>query len=168
MSVDIVPRVWMDKTHHRGVWARRVEFVLASVGYVVGSGNVWRFPYVCYRNGGGAFLIPYIIMLFLCAIPMVFLEFVVDRHTQMGPVQAFAKICPLMKGVGTASVVTAFLTCIYFNTTMSWGLFYMFHSFTSPLPWTSCNNTWNVLEHCSSTAHTDATPLRSPSQQFFE
>lgn len=42
-----------DPPAHRGVWARRVEFILASVGYAVGSGNVWRFPYICYRNGGG-------------------------------------------------------------------------------------------------------------------
>lgn len=42
-----------DLSEHRGVWARRAEFILASVGYAVGSGNVWRFPYICYRNGGG-------------------------------------------------------------------------------------------------------------------
>ncbi|KAK6313222.1 hypothetical protein J4Q44_G00165690 [Coregonus suidteri] len=82
----------------RATWGRRLEFVLASVGYAVGLGNVWRFPYLCYRSGGGAFLIPYFLMLFLCGIPLLFMEFAIGQYTRLGPVHALAKICPLFKG----------------------------------------------------------------------
>ncbi|XP_062410753.1 sodium- and chloride-dependent betaine transporter-like [Sardina pilchardus] len=151
----------------RGAWSRRLEFVLASIGYAVGLSNVWRFPYLCYRNGGGAFFIPYFTMVFLCALPMVFLEFSIGQLTQCGPVQAFSKICPLLKGIGVGTVVVSFIFIGYFNTLMSWILFYLFNSFSSPLPWQSCNNTWNVLETCSVGFTVNDSLRQSASQQFF-
>ncbi|XP_063066236.1 sodium- and chloride-dependent GABA transporter 2-like [Engraulis encrasicolus] len=154
-------------SQRREVWARRAEFVLASVGYAVGSGNVWRFPFICYRNGGGAFLIPYVTMVVLVVIPMVFLEFVLGQSTQRGTTKAFALICPLMKGLGFAPVIMSYLTCIYFNTIVGWTLFYLLSSFSNPLPWTYCNATWNVAENCSTSDYSNATHLSSPSQQFF-
>ena len=71
-------------------------------------------------------------------------------------------------GVGIAPVVISYLTCTYTNTIVTWILFYMLHSFSNPLPWKSCNNTWNIPENCSISAHSNTTHLRSPSQQFFE
>jgi len=56
-------------------WDNRTAFVLAAIGSAVGLGNVWRFPYVCYQNGGGAFLIPYFVALFTAVIPILILEF---------------------------------------------------------------------------------------------
>lgn len=55
----------------RDLWTNKVEFLLSVIGYVVDLGNVWRFPYMCYDNGGGAFLIPYMIFLCLIGIPMM-------------------------------------------------------------------------------------------------
>ncbi|KAI8499078.1 hypothetical protein Bbelb_235310 [Branchiostoma belcheri] len=81
----------------RDQWARKAEFLLAMVGYAVGLGNVWRFPYLCYKSGGGAFLIPYFIMLFICGIPLLYMELSVGQYTQQGPVGALEKICPLLK-----------------------------------------------------------------------
>ncbi|XP_063067202.1 sodium- and chloride-dependent GABA transporter 2-like [Engraulis encrasicolus] len=166
--MDGTAKVENAPSQRREVWARRAEFVLANLGYAVGSGNVWRFPYICYRNGGGAFLIPYVMALFLCAVPMVFLEFVLGQSTQRGTTQAFALICPLMKGLGFAPVIMSYLTCIYFSTTVSWTLFYLLSSFSNPLPWTYCNATWNVAENCSISDYSNATHLSSPSQQFFD
>ncbi|KAL2099891.1 hypothetical protein ACEWY4_004285 [Coilia grayii] len=156
-----------SQTQSRGVWSRRIEFVLASIGYAVGLGNVWRFPYLCYSNGGGAFFIPYIIMLLLCALPMLLMEFTIGQFTQRGPVQAFIQICPLLKGVGVGTVVVSSILSGYFNTLMSWILFYLFNSFSSPLPWQSCNNTWNIPESCSVEFAVNGTSLQSASQQFF-
>ncbi|RXN30007.1 sodium- and chloride-dependent GABA transporter ine-like isoform X1 [Labeo rohita] len=157
-----------QSTEPRETWGRRLEFVLASIGYAVGLGNVWRFPYLCYRSGGGAFLIPYLIMLFLCGIPLLFMEFTVGQYTRLGPVHAVAKICPLFKGVGLATVVISYVLCTYYNVLMTWALYYLLHSFSSSLPWQSCNNTWNSVGNCSTGFPGNATHLQSASQQFFE
>ncbi|KAM3611571.1 uncharacterized protein V6R79_020686 [Siganus canaliculatus] len=152
----------------RPTWSGRLEFILASVGYAVGLGNVWRFPYLCYSSGGGAFMIPYLIMMFLCGIPLLFMEFAIGQYTRLGPVHAFAKICPLLKGVGVATVVISFVFSTYYNVLMSWSLYYLFNSFGATLPWTTCNNTWNAAANCSSGFAGNSTQLQSASQQFFD
>lgn len=152
----------------RPVWSSRLEFILATVGYAVGLGNVWRFPYLCYSSGGGAFLLPYFIMVVMCGFPLLLMEFVIGQYTRIGPVHAFPKICPLLKGVGLGTVVISFVYSTYYNVLMTWALYYLFNSFGAALPWTSCNNTWNVVANCSSGFPGNATHLQSASQQFFD
>uniref|UniRef100_H3BDU1 Transporter n=2 Tax=Latimeria chalumnae TaxID=7897 RepID=H3BDU1_LATCH len=150
----------------RQTWNKQIEFTLAGIGSAVGLGNVWRFPYLCYRSGGGAFFIPYLLMLVLVGIPLLYMELSVGQYTQLGPVHALAKLCPLLKGVGMASVAISFLMCTYYNVIITWALYYFFSSFQSPLPWQNCNNTWNIAANCSDhiTNNSDAT---TASQQFF-
>ncbi|XP_003451768.1 sodium- and chloride-dependent GABA transporter ine isoform X1 [Oreochromis niloticus] len=158
-----------DAEAQRPTWSGRLEFILATVGYAVGLGNVWRFPYLCYNSGGGAFLIPYLTMVLVCGIPLLFMEFTVGQYTRLGPVHAFTKICPLLKGVGLATVVISFVFCTYYNVLMSWALYYLFNSFgMETLPWKSCNNTWNAVGNCSSGFPGNETHLQSASQQFFD
>uniref|UniRef100_A0A8B9H0K4 Transporter n=1 Tax=Astyanax mexicanus TaxID=7994 RepID=A0A8B9H0K4_ASTMX len=166
--VEVVEGAVQLHQQQRETWTRRLEFVLASVGYAVGLGNVWRFPYLCYRSGGGAFLIPYIIMLFVCGIPLLFMEYAIGQYTRLGPVHGLAKICPLFKGVGLATVVISFVLATYYNVLMTWALYYLFNSFGSNLPWQSCNNTWNAVSNCSTGFPGNATHLQSASQQFFD
>uniref|UniRef100_H2UF88 Transporter n=1 Tax=Takifugu rubripes TaxID=31033 RepID=H2UF88_TAKRU len=135
---------------NRPTWSGQLEFILATVGYVVGLGNVWRFPYLCYSNGGGAFMIPYLVMVVVCGIPLVLMEFTIGQYTRQGPVRAFSRICPLFKGAGLSTVVISFIFSTYHNVVLCWSLFYMFTSFGATLPWMSCNNTWNLVENCSS------------------
>lgn len=87
-----------EPIEEREHWGRKIEFFLACIGYAVGLGNVWRFPYLCYKNGGGAFLIPYLIMLFLCGMPLFFMELSLGQYIALGPVTSWAAICPLAKG----------------------------------------------------------------------
>ncbi|XP_070992609.1 sodium- and chloride-dependent GABA transporter ine-like [Oncorhynchus clarkii lewisi] len=164
----MLPKKVGHVTAERAIWGRRIEFVLASVGYAVGLGNVWRFPYLCYRSGGGAFLIPYFLMLFLCGIPLLFMEFAIGQYTRLGPVHALAKICPLFKGVGIATVVISFVLCTYYNVLMCWALYYFFNSFRATFPWQSCNNTWNAVGNCSIGFPGNTTHLHSASQQYFD
>uniref|UniRef100_A0A8C4MSP2 Transporter n=1 Tax=Equus asinus asinus TaxID=83772 RepID=A0A8C4MSP2_EQUAS len=133
-----------DQVKDRGQWTNKMEFVLSVAGEIIGLGNVWRFPYLCYKNGGGAFFIPYFIFFFTCGIPVFFLEVALGQYTSQGSVTAWRKICPLLQGIGTASVVIESYLNIYYIVILAWALFYLFSSFTSELPWTTCTHNWNT------------------------
>ncbi|XP_069484687.1 sodium- and chloride-dependent betaine transporter [Ambystoma mexicanum] len=128
----------------RGQWNNKVEFVLSVAGEIIGLGNVWRFPYLCYKNGGGAFFIPYLIFLFTCGIPVFFLETALGQYTSEGGVTAWRKICPIFEGIGYASQVIESYLNIYYIVILAWAIFYLFSSFTATLPWAHCNHTWNT------------------------
>ncbi|XP_037829842.1 sodium- and chloride-dependent GABA transporter 2-like isoform X2 [Kryptolebias marmoratus] len=87
-----------DGLQARGQWASKAEFLLAVAGQIIGLGNVWRFPYLCYKNGGGVFFIPYLLFLFLCGIPLFLLETSLGQYTSLGGVSAWRTICPLFGG----------------------------------------------------------------------
>lgn len=170
-------------------WGSKVEYLLACVGFAAGLSNIWRFPYTAFKSGGGAFLIPYCIMVFLCGIPMQILELAVGQYTREGPVEAMRNICPLFSGVGIGMVLFSMLLSSYYSVVMSWAMLYLGSSFTSQLPWTHCNNTWNT-EFCRQgslpiTARSDenvtgvqrliaiefsnsSSRLRTPGQEFFD
>ncbi|XP_041832928.1 sodium- and chloride-dependent GABA transporter 2-like [Melanotaenia boesemani] len=141
----------------REKWANNMEFILSMAGEIIGLGNVWRFPYLCYRNGGGAFLIPYFVFLLFCGIPVFFLETALGQYTSEGGVTAWRKICPMFQGVGFASQVIVIYLNIYYIVILAWVIFYLIHSFKSPLPWSSCDNYWNT-ESCHSRSGVFANP----------
>ncbi|XP_042370331.1 sodium- and chloride-dependent creatine transporter 1-like [Plectropomus leopardus] len=156
----------MERQSNRPTWSRQIEFTLAGIGCAVGLGNVWRFPYLCYRSGGGAFLVPYLLMLVVLGIPLLYMELTVGQYTRRGPVHALANVCPLLKGVGIASVAISFIMCTYYNIVITWALYYLFSSFQAPLPWQSCNNTWNT-PNCTNHA-TNSSFSSTASQEFFK
>ncbi|XP_054902074.1 sodium- and chloride-dependent creatine transporter 1 [Poeciliopsis prolifica] len=127
----------------RETWTRQMDFIMSCVGFAVGLGNVWRFPYLCYKNGGGVFLIPYLLIVVIGGIPVFFLEIALGQFMKQGGVSAW-NIAPLFKGLGLASMVIVFFCNTYYIMILVWGLYYFFHSFTDPLPWATCGHPWNT------------------------
>ncbi|CAL8330483.1 unnamed protein product, partial [Boreogadus saida] len=128
----------------REKWANKREFLLSMAGEIIGLGNVWRFPYLCYKNGGGVFFIPYFVFLFFCGIPMFFLETAMGQYTSEGGVTAWRKMCPMFQGIGYASQVIVLYLNVYYIVVLAWAIFYLFNSFWPILPWSSCENAWNT------------------------
>ena len=75
----------------RAAWSNHCEFFLTSLGLAVGLGNIWRFPYVCYSNGGGTFMVPYIFMLVFLALPLFFMEMVLGQYAGLSATKIYAR-----------------------------------------------------------------------------
>lgn len=131
----------------RGKWANNTEFMLSVAGEIIGLGNVWRFPYLCYKNGGGVFFIPYFTFLIFCGIPVFFLETAMGQYTSESGVTAWRKMCPMFQGIGYACQVIVVYLNIYYIVVLAWAIFYLMSSFNYPLPWSTCDNWWNT-ENC--------------------
>lgn len=78
----------------RGQWNNHCEFFLSSLGLAVGLGNLWRFPYICYINGGGTFLIPYILSLLFVGLPLFFLEMALGQYAGLSCTKIYRRIAP--------------------------------------------------------------------------
>ncbi|XP_032629403.1 sodium-dependent noradrenaline transporter [Chelonoidis abingdonii] len=128
----------------RETWGKKIDFLLSVIGFAVDLANVWRFPYLCYKNGGGAFLIPYILFLIIAGMPLFYMELALGQYNREGAATVW-KICPVFKGVGYAVILIALYVGFYYNVIIAWSLYYLFSSFTFELPWTNCGNSWNSL-----------------------
>lgn len=133
-----------DENKVRGNWTHKMDFLLSSIGYAVGLGNIWRFPYRAYQNGGASFLIPYTMTVILAGLPMVFMEMALGQFSSLGALSVWKTIVPFLKGLGWAMVLINFMCCIYYNMVIAYGLYYLFSSFTSTLPWQNCRPEWTV------------------------
>ncbi|KAM6932895.1 sodium- and chloride-dependent GABA transporter 2-like [Xenentodon cancila] len=158
----------------RGHWGSKVEFLLAVAGNVVGLGNVWRFPYLCYKNGGGAFLVPYLVFAIICGVPLFLLETTIGQYTQEGAITCWRKLCPLAEGIGFGGQLILLYSSMTYITILSWALLYLVFSFSSQLPWASCNNYWNTHDCVDFSAQnntlprTNRTNSSSAATQFWE
>ncbi|XP_078066458.1 sodium- and chloride-dependent neutral and basic amino acid transporter B(0+)-like isoform X1 [Mustelus asterias] len=139
-----------DENVDRGNWSSKTDYFLSVIGCAVGLSNVWRFPYLAYRNGGGVFLIPYTLMLALIAMPMFFLESSFGQFASLGPVAVW-KAVPVMQGVGITMILSSTIIDITYNCIIAYSLYYLFASFQSPLPWSDCFSWWGADETCSRT-----------------
>uniref|UniRef100_A0A671EZ34 Solute carrier family 6 member 20 n=1 Tax=Rhinolophus ferrumequinum TaxID=59479 RepID=A0A671EZ34_RHIFE len=141
----------------RPLWANPLQFVFACISYAVGLGNVWRFPYLCQMFGGGSFLVPYVIMLIVEGMPLLYLELAVGQRMRQGSIGAWRTISPYLSGVGVASVVVSFFLSMYYNVINAWAFWYLFHSFQDPLPWSVCplnSNRTGYDEECEKASTT--------------
>ncbi|ROT82805.1 putative sodium-dependent noradrenaline transporter [Penaeus vannamei] len=154
----------------RESWGKSMDFLLSIIGFAVDLANVWRFPFLCYRNGGGAFLFPYFLITVFGALPLFFMELVLGQYNRQGPITVW-KVCPLFRGVGYCAVLVAYFVSFYYNVIIAWSIHFVYASFSYVLPWTSCNNTWNT-DDCwdgltSDEPKPNSTSLMSPSEEYF-
>jgi len=114
----------------RASWATTAGFILAAVGSAVGLGNIWRFSYMAYRSGGGAFLIPYISALFIIGFPILLLEFALGHWRKGSAPKAFYEVNEKWEWLGWWAVCfIMFGIVIYYSVIISWSLNYFFFSF---------------------------------------
>ncbi|KAG9345130.1 hypothetical protein JZ751_009673, partial [Albula glossodonta] len=150
MTTDIAQVEENKSGEDRPKWDNKVQYLLTCIGFAVGLGNVWRFPYLCQVYGGGAFLIPYLIALVFQGLPLLHLELAIGQRLRMGSIGVWTSISPYLGGVGMASMTVSFLVGLFYNTILAWVLWYFFHSFQDPLPWRDCpvnsNHTGYVKE----------------------
>ncbi|XP_060076525.1 sodium-dependent proline transporter-like [Ylistrum balloti] len=131
------------KDTKRGQWAHKLDSLLSMIGYCVGYGNIWRFPYFCMRNGGGSFLVAFLFILVICGLPTFFLDLVMGQFSGKTTLHAW-EICPLLQGIGAGALIVLFVISTYYNMIIAWTLFYLGSSFLTPLPWDNCDNSWNT------------------------
>ncbi|KAG9511964.1 SNF-domain-containing protein, partial [Aureobasidium melanogenum] len=119
----------------RDQWPSRAAFLLAAMGGCAGQGNLLRYPSVVYNNYGLQWFIPYLLAVFLIAIPALVLEIAIGQTYRGGSVIAFNNINRRLKGVGIGPVFVSFIVVQYFTVNLAWIMIYFRNSFTSPLPW---------------------------------
>ena len=114
----------------RGFWRSRMGFVLAASGSAIGLGNVWKFPYITGQNGGGAFVLIYLVCIFVVGLPIMLAEFTLGRKTNLNPVGAFKALKPDTPwvGVGYMGVVAGFLILSFYGVVGGWTLAYIVKS----------------------------------------
>ncbi|XP_055625249.1 sodium-dependent nutrient amino acid transporter 1 isoform X2 [Toxorhynchites rutilus septentrionalis] len=131
----------LENTPGRDQWGKGIEFLMSCIAMSVGLGNVWRFPFIALENGGGAFVIPYIIVLLLVGKPVYYLEMIIGQFSSRGSVKVY-DCAPIMRGVGFGQLFSIISLITYYSSLMALIASYMFDSFASPLPWAHCRPEW--------------------------
>lgn len=116
----------------RGHWSSRMGFILAAAGSAIGLGNIWRFPYTAGENGGGAFVLLYLIFVFAIGVPVQLSELAVGRRTQRNPVGAFKALAPGSPWplLGSLGVICGFGILSFYSVIAGWTLGYIYMAVT--------------------------------------
>ncbi|CAF3376546.1 unnamed protein product [Rotaria socialis] len=130
-------KITLNEDDTRETWTNNFDYLITTLGGLIGLGSLYRFPYLAFENGGAAFVIPYVLISVLCGIPLLIMETALGQFARKGPVGCW-NFAPAMRGIGIASVIISFFGALYYVMIMVWGGLYLVHSFTSigsPLPW---------------------------------
>lgn len=114
----------------RETFSGRGAFIFAAIGSAVGLGNIWRFPYVAYTNGGGAFIIPYLVALLSAGLPLLFLFYSIGHRFRGSPPLAFRRLHPGAEMLGWWQVLVSFVISVYYAVVIAWACSYTVFSFT--------------------------------------
>jgi neurotransmitter:Na+ symporter, NSS family len=119
----------------QGMWRRQITFLLASAGSAIGLGNIWKFPYIAGENGGGAFILMYLLCIFFVGVPIYMAETVVGHETRRNPVSAMSILARQSRAsqrwrwVGGVACLTGIIVLSYFTVVAGWGLHYLVSAF---------------------------------------
>ncbi|QEK12409.1 sodium-dependent transporter [Crassaminicella thermophila] len=123
----------INQNQDREQWGSKIGFILAAAGSAVGLGNLWKFPYMAGKNGGGAFVLVYFIILFLVGFTLMLAEIVLGRHTQLNAIGAYRKIRKNWAWVGGLGVLAGFLILSFYSVVGGWVINYIVKSLTGAL-----------------------------------
>ena len=112
----------------RETFSSRRAFMFAAIGSAVGLGNIWRFPYVAYKNGGGAFILPYLVALLMVGIPLLFLDYAVGHRYRGSPPLAFRRLDRRFETIGWWNVLVNVLIGLYYAVILGWAASYTYYS----------------------------------------
>lgn len=115
-------------TEKRENWSARSGFIIAAIGSAVGLGNIWRFPYVAYENGGGAFLIPYLLALITAGLPLLFLDYAVGHKSNNSPPKAYRALFKGGETLGWWQVCVCIVIGLYYASVLTWAGSYIYFS----------------------------------------
>ncbi len=113
---------------NRDQWLSRKGFIFASVGAAIGLGNLWRFPFQAYNNGGGAFLLPYFFALLTAGIPLMILEYGFGSRMRGGSAYSFSRLSRKFEFLGWWQVMIPLLVMMFYSSIVAWSLNYMVYS----------------------------------------
>ncbi|XP_047529339.1 sodium-dependent nutrient amino acid transporter 1-like [Vanessa atalanta] len=150
----------------RVMWGNQIEFLMSCIATSVGLGNVWRFPFIAYQNGGGAFLIPYLIVLILIGKPMYYIEGVLGQFSSRNTVKVWS-MAPAMKGTGYAQSLACGYILSYYVSIIALCLYYLAMSFQSTLPWAVCEPDWNNCVPSGATENITLTENSTSSAELY-
>jgi neurotransmitter:Na+ symporter, NSS family len=137
-----------------GQWSSRFVFILAAVGSAVGLGNIWKFPYITGENGGGAFVLVYLICIALIGVPIMMAEILMGRRGRQSPINtmralvADEKAHPVWHWLGWLGVVTGFLILSYYSVIAGWALAYVFRAAAGLFAGANAETTASLFEAC--------------------
>ncbi|MDV6014059.1 sodium-dependent transporter [Haloechinothrix sp. LS1_15] len=113
----------------REQWATRAGFLLAAIGSAIGLGNIWRFPYIAYDSGGGAFLVPYLVALLTAGIPLLILEYTLGNKYRGSPPIAFLRMSRPTQVLGWWQLAICFVIATYYAVIIAWAVRFTGFSF---------------------------------------
>ncbi|XP_055688296.1 sodium-dependent nutrient amino acid transporter 1-like [Lutzomyia longipalpis] len=158
-----------EEVEERAQWSNSTEFLMSCIAMSVGLGNIWRFPYIAYQNGGGAFIIPYIIVLIIVGKPMYFLEMILGQFSSKSSLKVWC-LSPFFKGIGIGQLIGLSCVITYYCSMIGLVLHYLISSFQAELPWSHCRKEWgnNCVDSKPNSAQSNITDGVSSSEYYFK
>ena len=118
----------MSQAPARATWTGRSMFLFAAIGSAIGLGNIWRFPYIAYDNGGGAFLLPYVVALITAGVPVLVLDYVLGHRFRGSAPLVWRRISVRTEAIGWVQTIITYIIAVYYAVILAWSTIYTWFS----------------------------------------